>query len=834
MSNAQTTESSGKRKERGIGTAISDFSIDYEGEAYTGIHDFDGFKSHLQAVYKMCAHNTMLGQLVGIMSRTLQVSGVRDGGTLKNQQTRMAGLAGDNRAVKSRFVLGNDDGAYLRLNVMPLQTCPNDPTTHGTRLHTKMTHEMQVATFQGLLNAYDAACSERLGIQSAKLGAVWEVVSWALSLEEVYNFVYECLQCPELQQNEDEPETPDCVYTKALSMLMDAKRLRSMPEIESMESIYALNKILSCVQRLLGKSMENFETMLNGLVKGEESTRFVNFARNNEPLTYTRGPHQNVPQETSELRYNVPVARFPSESTISDALCHFEQTNTADNAVTSAVRFEDRDIPLGDSLDRKQWSTGQLQNLSFSEQEAIVRSSVIEHLVDRYKAAAVEAKSKDCTVKATHLERAAIAKLVQLESLADVFSANLSDLDELNPPSQAATTQPSPTEEPTELRTIQVSMRMSKRRVQDLMDQQLTQILSGGLKVLDERKALLQDQDKTRNAQKRLKRPMDVDQSRAYLSNVADSRLEEVWNDSMREAAISGDRLYAFARQFSGTLHEAVDHVCVIDESMLVKQQKDRQADAKRLSVMASQQHMQLVSSVFRSVISESGLTLGIDDKRGLDGELKVVSNTLRKQVSELTSGSGSEGFFTNSLKLENLLAQGAGEMTLSGLFTRLRDVGLALQEAAVSSTDDSLNFNEPALDFLSSPRNSLLLRWKPEAHAALRSAFDAFQRGMAARHHATGRTYYHRKITAYELIEGCDDELSVAFAEFCAHTLAHQRMFSAGQAAYLGQWSSRANMAAMVYSRNKLISVACSYVTKTERPGFLEDKGWERYFGIS
>jgi len=314
-------------------------------------------------------------------------------------------------------------------------------------------------------------------------------------------------------------------------------------------------------------------------------------------------------------------------------------------------------------------------------------------------------------------------------------------------------------------------------------------------------------------------------------NDLARSRREEVWNDSMREAAISGDRLYAFVRQFSGTIHDQVDSVCVIDESMLVKYQKDAQENTKRLSMLASQKYMQLVSNVFRSVIGESGLTLGIDNK-GLDGQFKVVSNTLRKQVSELASGNGSDGFFTNSTKLENLMAQGTGEITLSGLFERLRDVGVALQQAANNNTLEGITPSAPSFDFLSSPRNSLILRYKPEAHAAMRQAFDTFSREMHSPHRHTGM-YPHRKISAYELIEGRDEELCMAFASFSAHVLAHQRMFSASHAAYLGQFASRANVAAMHFTLNKLIGVASRYIMHTERPRFLAEGGWEQYFRL-
>ena len=379
-----------------------------------------------------------------------------------------------------------------------------------------------------------------------------------------------------------------------------------------------------------------------------------------------------------------------------------------------------------------------------------------------------------------------------------------------------------------------------------IIDDRMGDFLPAGKMLLDERVKILEERIQTDKARHQLNSAVQLQPlngmsgvcqpgercEKPILETMARVRREEVWNDSMREAAISGDRLYAFVRQLSGTIHEAVDAVCVVDESMLVKQQRDRQEDTKRLSAMASQQHMQLVSNVFRSVISESGLTLGIDSKKGLDGDLKVVSNTLRKQVSELASGSSSsEGFFSNSVRLENLLQTGTGEMTLQVLFEKLKAVGMALQRAAASEATEGVPQESSSLEFLSAPRNSLILRYKPETHAAIRSAFDTFQREMRARQYMYGY-FRSRKISAFELLEGVDDELSMAFATFCGHNLAHMRLFSAGHAAYMGQWASRANIAAMKFSLDKLISVAARYMVQHDRPGFLSPRGWAMYFG--
>jgi len=188
------------------------------------------------------------------------------------------------------------------------------------------------------------------------------------------------------------------------------------------------------------------------------------------------------------------------------------------------------------------------------------------------------------------------------------------------------------------------------------------------------------------------------------VDDLARERREAVWTDALREACIAGDRLYAFVRQLSGTISESVDAVCQIDEGMLVRQQQQRREQTQRLADRAAQEHMQLVRNVFASVLKESGLTLGIESS-GPITELKVTSNTLRKQASELASGASgsSDGYFTNSVRLENLLSQGTGEMTLSDLFGKIQEAGLALQRAAFAGAPvDGMPGSNASLDYLS------------------------------------------------------------------------------------------------------------------------------------
>ena len=888
------------------------------------------YKRHIDEVYASCKNSSMLEKLLNIMSQTLDVSGVEMQHSRENQKKRIReskNHSGVNKVVRARFALGNDDGAYLRMNIMPLQTVIDDNDL-TYRLSTKMSLEMQNATFRGLLNAYETSCNDKLQRQRGVLLTVWGVVKWLLSIEEVRDFVdFEV-------SREDQG---DCVVSKARSVIEQAKVSDSMPDFEDDESIRALVLVVDTllylfVQRvndsvraqlkkaqrsmdMFKKSLDRAKSISGKNWSGEFNRQIQRFETDSvaaadkegyvsyaiaRGLCGRRAPHHKAALDDLELLYNIPRVKCPSLDEVSSVLCY----DDIDAPVPESTFASFTAIEVDDFSDFKgqeqtlpaMWSPSSSRD---STNEAVAACSVIEHLVDHYKKnAAVVSESKE---RSNYLAHAATAKLLQLEFMADVFSYRDRDTlclgNELqtNPVKKDSTVFYAPDAglvKPSDVKTedseaasssstspnleqlsgsmnsdvtdgdvvsnLYLTTDVSKLAEEDyktpvirsgsfsavlppdntknMVDKHAKELLGTSIQLLIQRRDVIKRKADTESARQKLDslKHESLDNVADAVEKMARTRREEVWNDSMREAAISGDRLYAFVRQLSGTIHETVDAVCVVDESMLVRQQKDRQADAKRLSMMASQQQMQLVSNVFRSVINESGLTLGIDEKKGLDGELKVVSNTLRKQVSELTSGSSSsEGFFTNSVKLENLLAQGTGEITLSGLFNKLREVGLALQDAAMQDVTDPDNPVGPSLDFLSSPRNSLILRWKPESHAAIRQAFDTFQREMDSRHRIMGTLGRHRKITAFELMEGRSDELTMAFATYCAHTLAHQRMFSAGQAPYLGQWAARANMAAMRFSCDKLISVACEYVTNTPRPSFVHESGWEWYFGV-
>ena len=310
---------------------------------------------------------------------------------------------------------------------------------------------------------------------------------------------------------------------------------------------------------------------------------------------------------------------------------------------------------------------------------------------------------------------------------------------------------------------------------------------------------------------------------------MARRRRQTVWSDGLREAALANDRLYAFARQLGGAIGEPISEVAEVDDSQLATESRETRRQRARTAERAATQHMQLVRDVMEQVLKSSDLTLGIGANGEFGGDirnLKVVSGTLRKEARELSklkeAGSSSDRFFGNAVALENLLSAGTGEMTLQDLLERLRDAGLAMQRAALADAEQQDGVAAPGTttEFLSAPRNSLMLRWKPEAQSAIREAFAVFSTEMRARHPYTQMHPIH----AYELIEGNDMELCTLFATLCGVKMANSRIYSSSSSAYVGAFAAAANAQQMRITLAKVCRRACEYLQRRRSMGLSRE----------
>jgi hypothetical protein len=230
---------------------------------------------------------------------------------------------------------------------------------------------------------------------------------------------------------------------------------------------------------------------------------------------------------------------------------------------------------------------------------------------------------------------------------------------------------------------------------------------------------------------------------------------------------------------------------------------------------------MQIVRNVFGAVLRDSGLKIGLaDDGKGLT----VLNTTLQKQAVELTSKPVSDGFFANSVRLDELLSKGNRDMPIDALFERLQDVARALQKASESFIPVENSAANTSLEFLRAPRNCLFLQWKNESRAAIHRAYNLFTNELK---------YYHnhtmRHISAYELVEGSDTALCNCFAEFCGQYMALQRIHNPSHLMYASQATSAISGQKVKTALQRLVTAACTYVQRSSAPTGTR----EQYFGV-
>jgi hypothetical protein len=304
------------------------------------------------------------------------------------------------------------------------------------------------------------------------------------------------------------------------------------------------------------------------------------------------------------------------------------------------------------------------------------------------------------------------------------------------------------------------------------------------------------------------------------------ARRNALWNDSLRQLAISNDRLYAFVQHLTGTISEAVDAVAVIDDSMLVEAERRTQDARRRAAERAAAVQLQVVRGVLANVFKDSGLALQFGDNQ----EMKVSASAVRKQAQAITQQAAQQGIFTASVDMDRLLAgDGGADISLADLMRKLNQVGAELSRSALVSVQPASGAGAGAsLDFLGAPRNSLLLRWKPEAKAAIRRAYDIFCHELQGQHHCT---LIRRTPAAFELMEGINDQLCNQFAQLVGHVLVASRMSSPAYAPYLNRGTLATNGKQIRLELEKLVRLWHVHVTRFPMPNFAGER--RHYFNL-
>jgi hypothetical protein len=285
-------------------------------------------------------------------------------------------------------------------------------------------------------------------------------------------------------------------------------------------------------------------------------------------------------------------------------------------------------------------------------------------------------------------------------------------------------------------------------------------------------------------------------------------RRKIVWDDATRTAALSGDRLYNFYRQLSGTAGESMNGVVQIDDSQYQRDLVRSREQATKLSTAASERFAGLIESTFAGLFRQSGLTFAIGNDA--TKEVSIVSGNLRKQLTDLAQ-SEVGGLFQKSVELETLIESANGKLTLTELVRQLTAIGDVLQRSTYMAAYNPTS--TLSIETVAQPSNSLVLNVRDVATAAVNIAYDNLEREL--------KYHYHRMRVPilYELVEGPDASLSNAFATLCAHVMVQQRLHAGAAAAYVTKWSASINARMLGVALKRAVDAVCVYVGKYHDP---------------
>ena len=234
------------------------------------------------------------------------------------------------------------------------------------------------------------------------------------------------------------------------------------------------------------------------------------------------------------------------------------------------------------------------------------------------------------------------------------------------------------------------------------------------------------------------------------------------------------------------------------------RMQREQRRDALRQVNAFSQR---IVDNVLRHIFKSSKLKVDLNggsaDKAVADAgdSLVVISDEVLDRVQELSSASESLGFMHANQQLREHLEQRKGKpLKLRDLIQDLTGImddhrRHVLETLRITQEEGA----RATMQYLTEPRNSLVVRMRNETFASIRSAYEMLSVEMRTR--GVGS----KCPSAYECVEG-GRELSTQFAQLCAYQLSHSRMFSSSSAIYVSQTAARANMYQLRIALNKTV----------------------------
>ena len=310
--------------------------------------------------------------------------------------------------------------------------------------------------------------------------------------------------------------------------------------------------------------------------------------------------------------------------------------------------------------------------------------------------------------------------------------------------------------------------------------------------------------------------------SAADAIGTAETRRSGIWNEMLRDIAVSTDRLWTFVRTLSGLIGEDADSLLVTADEASASAARDLQAQRKATAERVAAFQTKIIESLIASMTKESGLRLDTNAQDAQDA-LVVINADTAKQINDLASGESGRPFFQANVALRALADNSTGgKHRLGDVVAQLnevvRELHVALDAELLSPQTAGTSLAE-----LSLPRNSYFVKLREDTVAAIRSSFDKFSVECSIKRIAP--------IRLWELIEGADHTLCTRFAEFVGHVLVQNRTSTGTSALYASRQQLVINASQAANSLQRLLNHAGHYRATHPTPSFDNPEGRKRYF---
>jgi hypothetical protein len=260
-----------------------------------------------------------------------------------------------------------------------------------------------------------------------------------------------------------------------------------------------------------------------------------------------------------------------------------------------------------------------------------------------------------------------------------------------------------------------------------------------------------------------------------------------IWQSALGELETLYDPVYSFFRMMAGTLHEPVEAVTMTNDNA---EQMTRELQKHKDQIVHAMVKIEadIVNSFVQSALKTTPMNLRTDST-----ELRLHSEAGARALDVLQRSSAQVPYFQNAVSTLQLVTPSLeSDVALSDLSRQVSRGLNSIQQKAFESFLTRQGRTLP-VEALSRPSAVRFLALKPEAYAAVRSAFNYVERELALQHLTRPREQQNPSL-AYKLIEGNETRLCNAFAELCAHKLAHSRVFSSSHASYISATAARTN----------------------------------------